>query len=80
MVFSCSTVQFFRIKVTGYRLLTTALVLGLGIPKAVLSYTNSKAPTTFDWIIGTVIFLVYVLCTRHNPLRSDDGEPTCLDK
>lgn len=47
--------QFFKIKVTGYRLVVTALTLGIGIPKAVLSYTDSKAPTTLDWILALLL-------------------------
>ncbi|KAI0050815.1 hypothetical protein FA95DRAFT_1603267 [Auriscalpium vulgare] len=41
------------VKVTGYRLLNTAVILAFGIPKAVLSYRGeSVTPTTLDWMLG----------------------------
>ncbi|KAI0061148.1 hypothetical protein BV25DRAFT_1917116 [Artomyces pyxidatus] len=41
------------VKVTGYRLLTTAVVTGLGVPKAIASYQGeSVVPTTLDWVAG----------------------------
>ncbi|KAI0047323.1 hypothetical protein FA95DRAFT_1466115, partial [Auriscalpium vulgare] len=42
-------------KVTGIRLLNTALIAAFGIPKAVLSYQGqSTAPTTIEWASGVL--------------------------
>ncbi|KAI0315929.1 hypothetical protein OF83DRAFT_307301 [Amylostereum chailletii] len=40
------------VKLTGYRLLNTAIIVGLGIPKAVLAYRGETAATTLDWVLG----------------------------
>ncbi|KAJ6510731.1 hypothetical protein C8R45DRAFT_395312 [Mycena sanguinolenta] len=44
-----------KIKVTLWRLLNTALILVLGIYKAVAAYRGQQtAPTTLDWILGVL--------------------------
>ncbi|KAI0036409.1 hypothetical protein K488DRAFT_82028 [Vararia minispora EC-137] len=47
---------------TPFRLLTSALIAGLGIPKAVVSYQGASAPaTTLDWVSAVGVGLVCVL-------------------
>ncbi|KAI0265287.1 hypothetical protein BC834DRAFT_878684 [Gloeopeniophorella convolvens] len=49
------------IKITGYRILNTALILAFGVPKAVLSYKGELgSATAMDWVMGTVIAIVFV--------------------
>ena len=44
------------IELTGYRLLTTAVLLGIGIPKAVYSYKGQALiSTTLDWLGGVTL-------------------------
>ncbi|KAI0061101.1 hypothetical protein BV25DRAFT_1839163 [Artomyces pyxidatus] len=41
------------VKLTGFRLLNMAVIMGLGVPKAVTSYQGGSAvPTTLDWVVG----------------------------
>ena len=47
------------VELTGYRLLATGMILGLGIPKAVYSYRGqSLISNTADWVAGIVCALV----------------------
>jgi len=47
------------VELTGYRLLTTSIILGLGIPKAVYSYhEQSLVSPTLDWVAGTLLALM----------------------
>jgi hypothetical protein len=47
------------VELTGYRLLTTSVILGFGIPKAVYSYSGqSIISTTLDWVAGTILTLM----------------------
>jgi hypothetical protein len=47
------------VELTGYRLLMTGIILGLGIPKAVYSYSGqSLISTTLDWVAGIVLALM----------------------
>ncbi|KAF8481728.1 hypothetical protein DFH94DRAFT_405760 [Russula ochroleuca] len=47
------------VELTGYRLLTTSVILGFGVPKAVYSYNGqSLISTTLDWLAGVVLALV----------------------
>ncbi|KAH9964103.1 hypothetical protein BC827DRAFT_49382 [Russula dissimulans] len=47
------------VELTGYRLLTTSIILGLGIPKAVYSYNGqSLISTTLDWVAGILLALI----------------------
>ena len=44
------------IELTGYRLLTTGVILGVGIPKAVYSYKGQALiSTSLDWVAGVVL-------------------------
>ena len=44
------------VKLTGYRLLYTSVILSFGISKAVLGYCGqTMAPTTLDWVAGTFL-------------------------
>ena len=44
------------VALTGYRLLTTSIIVGIGIPKAVYSYRGqSLISPTLDWM-GGIIF------------------------
>ena len=44
------------VELTGYRLFTTIVILGVGIPKAVYSYNGqSRISTTLDWTGGTLL-------------------------
>ncbi|KAH9987675.1 hypothetical protein BJV77DRAFT_1024495 [Russula vinacea] len=44
------------VELTGYRLFTTTVILGFGIPKAVYSYNGqSLISTTLDWTGGTLL-------------------------
>ncbi|KAJ7710542.1 hypothetical protein B0H17DRAFT_2661 [Mycena rosella] len=48
-----------RLKVTGWRLLNTGVILRLGIYKAVATYFGqTTAPSTLDWVIGVVWTLI----------------------
>ncbi|KAI0049531.1 hypothetical protein FA95DRAFT_1604342 [Auriscalpium vulgare] len=43
------------IKITGFRLLNTAVIIAFGLAKAVLSYRGESAvPTTLDWVLGVL--------------------------
>ncbi|KAI9511884.1 hypothetical protein F5148DRAFT_1167117 [Russula earlei] len=47
------------VELTGYRLLTTSVILGIGIPKAVYSYSGQAlVSTTLDWVAGVILALV----------------------
>ncbi len=47
------------VALTGYRLLTTTLILGIGIPKAILSYRGqSLISPTLDWVGGIIVALL----------------------
>lgn len=49
-------------KITGYRILTTIVVLGFGIAKTTLSYLGKDVPSvTLEWIVGVIAALVYAL-------------------
>lgn len=44
------------VELTGYRLLTTGVILGVGVPKAVYSYQGQALiSTTFDWLAGVIL-------------------------
>ena len=44
------------IELTGYRLLTTGVILGIGILKAVYSYKGrALISTTLDWLGGVTL-------------------------
>jgi hypothetical protein len=44
---------------TGYRLLTTGVILGIGVPKVVYSYNGQALiSTTLDWLGGIILALV----------------------
>ena len=44
---------------TGYRLLNTSVILGIGIPKAIFSYSGqSVISPTLDWIGGVIFGLL----------------------
>ncbi|KAF7361551.1 hypothetical protein MSAN_01188700 [Mycena sanguinolenta] len=44
-----------KVKVTGWRLLNTFLVLGLGVYKAVAAYRGQQTTsTTLDWLLGVL--------------------------
>ncbi|KAJ7072785.1 hypothetical protein C8F01DRAFT_1105212 [Mycena amicta] len=45
----------YAVRVTGWRLLNTVTLLGLGIYKAMATYRGqASTPTTLDWVIGVV--------------------------
>jgi hypothetical protein len=47
------------VELTGYRLFTTSVILGLGIPKAVYSYSGQALiSTTLDWVAGIALALM----------------------
>ena len=47
------------VKLTGYRLVTTATVFSFGTVKAILTYTGqSITPNTLDWVSGTFLAVV----------------------
>ncbi|KAI0061103.1 hypothetical protein BV25DRAFT_1805892 [Artomyces pyxidatus] len=47
------------VKITGYRLVTTAVIAGLGVPKAIASYEGqSVVPTTLDWVSGVAAAVI----------------------
>ena len=47
------------VELTGYRLLTTGMILGLGIPKAVYSYSGqSLISATLDWVACIICALM----------------------
>jgi hypothetical protein len=47
------------VELTGYLLLTTAVILGFGIPKAVYSYSGQLLiSTTLDWVAGIILALM----------------------
>ena len=51
----------FRIALTGYRLLTTTVIVGIGIPKAIYSYNGqSIISPTLDWLGGVVFGILLV--------------------
>ena len=44
---------------TGYRLLNTSVILGIGIPKAIYSYSGqSVISPTLDWVGGIIFALL----------------------
>ncbi|KAI0039636.1 hypothetical protein FA95DRAFT_1459805, partial [Auriscalpium vulgare] len=46
-------------KITGYRLLVSAVLIAFSIPKAVLAYEGmSVMPTTLDWVMGLLCALL----------------------
>jgi hypothetical protein len=48
-----------RVELTGYRLLTTGVILGIGVPKAVYSYNDQVLiSTTLDWLAGMTLALM----------------------
>ena len=47
------------VELTGYRLLTTGVILGIGVPKAVFSYNGQALiSTTLDWLAGVILALM----------------------
>ena len=47
------------VELNGYRLLTTGVIIGLGIPKAVYSYQGEALiSTTLDWLAGMIFALM----------------------
>ena len=47
------------VELTGYRLFTTSVILGIGIPKAVYSYSGqSLTSTTLDWVEWIILALM----------------------
>jgi len=47
------------VELTGYRLLTTGVILGIGVPKAVFSYNGQALiSTTLDWLVGVILALM----------------------
>ncbi|KAF8491991.1 hypothetical protein F5888DRAFT_1732474, partial [Russula emetica] len=47
------------VELTGYRLLTTGVILGIGVPKAVYSYNGQALiSTTLDWLVGVILALI----------------------
>jgi hypothetical protein len=48
------------VELTGYRLLTTGVILGVGVPKAVYSYKGQALiSTTLDWLAGVILAVMY---------------------
>ncbi|KAF8318422.1 hypothetical protein DL93DRAFT_2035315, partial [Clavulina sp. PMI_390] len=46
-------------KLTGYRILTTAIILGFGLAKAALSCVGwTLVPITLEWVMGVVAALI----------------------
>jgi hypothetical protein len=47
------------VELTGYRLLTTGVIVGIGVPKAVYSYKGQALISiTLDWLVGTILALL----------------------
>ncbi|KAI0273969.1 hypothetical protein BGY98DRAFT_921265 [Russula aff. rugulosa BPL654] len=47
------------VELTGYRLLTTGVILGVGVPKAVYSYKGlALISTTLDWLAGVILAVI----------------------
>jgi hypothetical protein len=47
------------IELTGYYLLTTSVILGIGVPKAIYSYKGQALiSTTLDWLGGMFLALM----------------------
>ncbi len=47
------------IELTGYRLLTTGVILGIGVPKVVYSHNGQALiSTTLDWLAGIFLALM----------------------
>jgi hypothetical protein len=47
------------VELTGYRLFTTSVILGIGIPKAVYSYSGQALiSSTLDWVAGIILALM----------------------
>jgi len=47
------------VELTGYRLFTTSVIIGLGIPKAVYSSRGqSLISNTLDWVAGMICALI----------------------
>lgn len=58
-------------RITAYRVLVTALTVGLGTTKAVASTSDAGSATsvTVEWITGIVVLLLYVFpygCVPNN--------------
>jgi hypothetical protein len=51
----------FFVALTGYRLTCTALLIGLGAPKAVSAARGQAAANTLDWIVSILVALLYVV-------------------
>jgi hypothetical protein len=46
------------VELTGYRLFTTGVILGIGVAKAVSSYNGEALiSTTLDWLLGMMFTL-----------------------
>lgn len=53
------------VELTGYRLLTTGVILGIGVPKAVYSYNGQALiSTALDWLAGVILALMYASILR----------------
>ena len=49
----------FYVAVTGYRLLNTGLIVGIGSAKAILvARGKSAAPSVLEWILGVILTVV----------------------
>jgi hypothetical protein len=54
------------VELTGYRLLTTVVILGLGVPKAIYSYNGQALiSSTLDWLMGILFTLMYASILRY---------------
>ncbi|KAF8318424.1 hypothetical protein DL93DRAFT_2035929, partial [Clavulina sp. PMI_390] len=46
-------------KITGYRILTTTIILGFGLAKASLSYMGrTVVPITLEWVMGVLVAII----------------------
>ncbi|PPR03115.1 hypothetical protein CVT24_012418 [Panaeolus cyanescens] len=68
-------------KLTPFRVLTLSICMGLGIAKAVLTYRGFEfAPVAVEWILGTVLFLVfYFLGISEQDNLNDDSKSWFYD-
>lgn len=47
------------VQLTGYRLFTTVVILGIGVTKAVSSYNGQALiSTSLDWLVGMMLALM----------------------
>ncbi|KAI0065551.1 hypothetical protein BV25DRAFT_1821988 [Artomyces pyxidatus] len=55
------------VKLTGYRLLFTVVVVAFGLPKAIASYQGGSTviPTTLDWVMGIVCTILLYWLGSH---------------